>query len=452
MASPSMHILEMPDRALPASVDAERSILGGILLDNHAFFEAAEGLRPEDFCLDSHRRIFSQMRELAASSEPIDTITLIEGLGRSEELDSVGGVGYVAGLIDGVPDRPSLAHYIKIVKGKSLLRGLISAAEVAIARAVDCEPVAEIVSGLLETILDVESQSGKGRAVTARAFMPEVLRELEVQAQAGGLVGLPWGLAPLDELTGGARPGELVVVAALPGGAKTAFAGQIIAANAEAGNPVGVFSIEMSRWDLGRRFLSGVTPVSAAKIRHPKFISKDEWPTLAAGAAEIAEWPVWFDDSGTISLPELLARARLFITRMKAKLLVVDYLQLVRADAREIRERVARVADGLRQLAKAERVSVVLLSQLRRPQNVNDVPTIIDLKESGDIEAHAHVVLLLHSPVAADGRPTGEDTIIIGKNRNGSKGPVPVTFSTHKLRFYPRTVDSRSQSNSGQHE
>jgi replicative DNA helicase len=436
----SSRVLEiMPDRALPSNVEAERSILGGILLDSRAYSEAAERLRPEDFSLDSHRRIYSTMRELSETSEPIDIITLVEALGKN--LEAVGGVGYIAALLDGVPDRPSIQHYCAIVRGKAQLRGLISAARVAIARALDCDEPADIVGGLLETILEVEAESRRSRAVTPREFMPEVLQELERQAQSGGLIGLPTGLAPLDEATGGLRAGELVVVAALPGGAKTAFAGQIVAANAEAGNPCGVFSVEMSRWDLGKRFLSGVTPVSAGKIRHPVHIAKADWPVLVAGAAELAGWPVWFDDSGTISLSELLARARLFISRMKAKLIVVDYLQLVRMDtARDVRERVGRVADGLRQLAKAERVAVVLLSQLRRPQNVNDVPTIIDLKESGDIECHSHVVLLLHCPSGPDGRPTGEDTIICGKNRNGSKGPIPVTFSTHKLRFYPRTL------------
>jgi replicative DNA helicase len=137
---------------------------------------------------------------------------------------------------------------------------------------------------------------------------------------------------------------------------------------------------------------------------------------------------------------------------MNVKLIVVDYLQLVLADARDIRERVGKVAEALRQLAKAERIPVVLLSQLRRPQNVNDAPTIIDLKESGDIEAHAHVVLLLHVPTAADGKPTGEDTVIVAKNRNGAKGPVPVTFSPHKLRFYPRVAERYYESAIGTEE
>jgi len=433
------HMLEIDlSRSLPASVDAERSILGAILLNSRAFSEAAGHLKPEDFSLDSHRRIFGRMVDLAESCKPIDLVMLVEELDRRKELEAVGDSGYVAALVDGVPDRPSIEHYVRIVKEKAQLRGLISAARIAITRALDGEQPAEVAGGLLQTVLDVEAQAQMNHALTGRDFMPEVLRELELQAQAGGLVGLPTGLDPLDLITGGLRKGELVVVGALPSAGKTALACQIVAANAEAANAVGVFSLEMSRWDLGKRFLSTVTAVSASKIRHPRHIKADEWSALAAGAAEIAEWPVWFDDSGTISVPELLARARMFITRMKAKLIVVDYLQLVRAEARDTRKRVGKVADALRQLAKAERVPVVLLSQLRRPQNVNEPPTIIDLKESGDIEAHAHLVLLLHAPTAPDGKPTGEDTVIVAKNRNGAKGPVPVVFNPHKLRFYPR--------------
>jgi replicative DNA helicase len=436
-------------RGLPASEEAERSILGAILLDGRAFNEAAEHLKPGDFSLDSHRRVYACIVGLAASSKPIDLVLLVEEFRRQNELEAIGGAEYIAGLLDGVPDRPSIAHYVHIVKEKAQLRGLISSAQVAIARALDGEQPAEVAGGLLQTVLDVEAQAQMNHALTGRDFMPEVLRELELQAQSGGLVGLPTGLDPLDMVTGGLRKGELIVIGALPGAGKTALACQIVAANAEVGNAVGGFSLEMSRWDLGKRFLSAVTAVSASKIRHPGHIKKDEWSALAIGAAEIAEWPIWFDDSGTISIPELLARARLFITRMKAKLIIVDYLQLVRADARDIRERVGKVADALRQLAKAERIPVVLLSQLRRPQNVNDPPTIIDLKESGDIEAHAHVVLLLHVPTAPDGRPTGEDTIIVAKNRNGAKGPVPVVFSPHKLRFYPRTMEREYQASGG---
>jgi replicative DNA helicase len=432
-------------RGLPASAEAERSILGAILLDNRAFNEAAEYLRPEDFSLDSHRRIYARMMDLTESARPVDLVLLVEELDRHRELEAVGDHAYISSLLDGVPDRPSIAHYVRIVKEKAQLRGLISNAQVAIARALDGEKPTEIAGGLLQAVLDVEAQAQMNHALTGRDFMPEVLRDMELEARSGGLVGLPTGLDTLDIVTGGLRKGELIVLGALPGAGKTALACQIIAANAEADHGVGVFSLEMSRWDLGRRLLSTVTSVSASKIRHPGHIKKEEWPAIVSGSAEIAEWPVWFDDSGTISIAELLARARLFITRMKTKLIVVDYLQLVRMDARDIRERVGKVADALRQLAKAERIPVVLLSQLRRPQNVNDAPTMIDLKESGDIEAHAHVVLLLHVPTAADGKPMGEDTVIVAKNRHGAKGPVPVTFSPHKLRFYPRATEGEYQ-------
>lgn len=436
-------MLEMESLKMPANEDAERAILGAILLDPKAYTEAAQFLSPEDFSLESHRIMFRRISQMAEASKAIDTVTLTEELARRREVDAVGGVAYVTGLMDGLPRRASIAHYTRIVKEKAQLRGLIAAANAAIFRAADGDTPTDIASSLLQTVLDVEAQAQQSHAVTPKDFMPDVLHELELQAQSGGLVGLPTGLEPLDLLTGGLRRGELIVIGAQPGGGKTALACQIVAANADAGNPTGVFSLEMSRWDLGRRFLSAVTPVSASKIRHPGHITREEWLKLADGTAEIARWPVWFDDSGTINVPELLARARMLVSRMKAKLVVVDYLQIVRAEAKEIRERVGKVADALRQLAKAERIPVVLLSQLRRPQSLNDEPSMIDLKESGDIEAHAHMVLLLHTPLAADGKPTGEDKIIIGKNRNGARGSIPVTFSPHKLRFYPRTTEVR---------
>jgi replicative DNA helicase len=431
-------VLEMESAALPASVEAERSILGAILLDPRAYTEAAEWLSAGDFSLDSHRRIYARMVQMVEGSIPIDTVTLAEELARRREIEAVGGIAYITALMDGLPRRASIAHYVQIVKEKAQLRGLIHAANAAIARAVDGDTSTEIASSLLQTVLEVEAQAQQSHAITPKEFMREVLHELELQAQSGGLVGLPTGLEPLDLLTGGLRRGELIVIGAQPGGGKTALGCQIVAANAEAGNPVGVFSLEMSRWDLGRRFLSAVTPVSASKIRHPGHITREEWLNLADGTAEIAQWPVWFDDSGTVNVPELLARARMLVSRMKARLILVDYLQIVLAEAREIRERVGKVADALRQLAKVERIPVVLLSQLRRPQSLNDEPSMIDLKESGDIEAHAHVVLLLHTPLATAGKPTGEDSIIIGKNRNGARGSIPVTFNPHKLRFYPR--------------
>jgi replicative DNA helicase len=313
------HVLEMESLKMPANEEAERTILGAILLDPRAYIEAAQTLTREDFYSVDNGLLFVRMGQMVEAAKPIDTVTLTEELARRREIESVGGVAYISDLINGLPRRASIAHYARIVKEKAQLRGLINAARIAIGRAGEGDTSTEIASSLLQTVLDIEAQAQQSHALTPKEFMPEVLHELELQAQSGGLVGLPTGLETLDELTGGLRRGELVVIGAQPGGGKTALACQIVAANAEAGNPIGLFSLEMSRRDLGRRFLPAVTPVSATKIRHPGYITRDEWLKLADGTAEIAQWPIWLDDSGTLNIPELLARARMLVSRMKGQ-------------------------------------------------------------------------------------------------------------------------------------
>src|SRR5690348_13165246 len=181
--------LEMESAALPANEEAERSILGAILLDPSAYTEAAQSLSPDDFSLDSHRRIYARMVQMVEASRPIDTVTLTEELARRHEIEAVGGVAYLSGLMDGLPRRRSILHHARIVREKAQLRGLIGAANTAIARAMDGDTPTEIVSSLLQTVLDVEAQAQQSHAVAPKEFMPEVLHELELQAQAGGLVG-----------------------------------------------------------------------------------------------------------------------------------------------------------------------------------------------------------------------------------------------------------------------
>lgn len=372
-------------------------------------------------------------------------ITLIEELDRAGDLARVGDVGYVSGLFDGVPDRPSIQHYIGIVKDHAHRRKLTRASDSTIARLNDGDPTRDVAAGMLETVLDIEEQSNRSRVLTPKDFMADVLRDLECQAASDGLIGLPTGLSCLDEVTGGLRAGELVVIGARPGAGKSALAAQIAMANVQVGNPVGFFSLEMSHRDLGRRFLAAVSSVESYRIRDPQLIGKKkddsaQWRSLASAAGKIVEWPLFIDDNGSSDIHQIVARSKMLISRNKAKVIIVDYLQLVRADIADIRTRVGHVADQLRILAKTEQVSVVLLSQLRRPQNVNDEPTLIDLKESGDIEAHAHIVLLIHSPLGPDLRPSGEQKMIVAKNRNGMRGAELVTFSESKLMFFPRTT------------
>jgi replicative DNA helicase len=425
---------------IPTSIDAERSILGAILLDNNALNEATGQIDAADFSLDSHRRIFARMVEMALASKPIDSVTLIEELDRAHDLARVGDVGYIADLMAGVPERPSIQAYIDIVKGHAHGRTLLFTSKRSIEQIVDGEPVKDVAGGMLQAVLNVEEESTRSRTEACKDFISGVLQEIETQSASDGLIGLPTGLHCLDNATGGLRPGELIVIGARPGAGKSALAGQIAITNAGAGTPAIFFSLEMSKSDLGRRFLSAVSSVPAFMVRDPKWLRKNDprWRDLASAAGRIAEWPLYVDDNGSLTVNEIMARAKLFIARHGVKLVIVDYLQLVRADVADIRERVGRVADQLRILAKTERVPVVLLSQLRRPERFNAEPTLIELKESGDIEAHAHVVLLIHSPVGPDMRPM-EQEIIIAKNRNGVMGREGVVLDTDKLLFYSRT-------------
>jgi len=266
---------------------------------------------------------------------------------------------------------------------------------------------------------------------------------LENRAKQEGLIGLPTGISELDQATTGVRPGELWVIGAMSGRGKTALGAQIALANGSKGNPVVFFSLEMTRDELGDRFLCNESTVSAARIRNPSFIDNDEWRELAECAGRLAEWPLFIDDSPSLTIQALLARARLCIRRFGCRLVIVDYLRLIKAPGRELREQVGNATDALRQLAKSEQVGVVALSQLARPRdrNINARPTMLGLKESGDIEAHAHVILLIHMP-AKKGEPSGDDQIIIGKNRHGPMGAIDVTSSKERLKFLPRESEN----------
>src|SRR5437588_9006826 len=252
--------------SLPANVEAERSILGAILLDNLSYNQAAEHLKPEDFSLDSHRRIYSRMMDLSEFSRPIDMTTLVEKLDQRKELESVGDVGYVSGLVDGVPDRPSIEHYVKIVRDKALLRGLIHAANAAIARAGDqSDPAEEILNDAESAIFQLsEKRIGRG-FMGVQEIVKESFGSVDALLQRGQrITGLATHYTDLDEMTSGLQRSDLVIIAARPSMGKTAFV-MNIAENAaiEDQQVVGVFSLEMSREALLMRLLCSQARVDA---------------------------------------------------------------------------------------------------------------------------------------------------------------------------------------------
>ncbi len=432
---------------LPANVEAERSILGAILLDNFAYNQAAEHLAIEDFSLDSHRRIYSRMVDLAESSRPIDMITLVDELERHKELQAIGDVAYVSSLLHGVPDRPSIEHYVKIVRDKALLRGLIHAANTAIARASDQSDAAEEVLNDAEAAIFQLSEKRIGRGFLG---VQEIVREsfgsIDALLQRGQrITGLATHYTDLDEMTSGLQRSDLVIIAARPSMGKTAFA-MNIAENAavEAQQVVGVFSLEMSREALLMRLLCSQARVDAHKVRTGS-LWQDDTRKLVRAMEQLAHAPIFIDDTPGISLSEIRAKARrLKQSQGKLDLLIVDYLQLMSSGSKRYENRtqeVSAISRGLKALAKELSVPLIALSQLSRApesRGGDHRPQLADLRESGSIEQDADLVMFIFREEVYkqdDADLQGRAEIIIGKQRNGPTGRVNLAFLKNCTRF-----------------
>ncbi|MGH9571754.1 MAG: replicative DNA helicase, partial [Candidatus Angelobacter sp.] len=398
------------DRGLPASAEAERAILGAILLDNSSYPQAAEFLLADDFSLDSHRRIYLRMMELAETGRPIDFVTLTEQLGQHKEIESVGGVAYVTSLTDGLPRVKNIEQYVRIVRDKALLRGLIHAASSAIQKAYEQDaPAEEIVDAAESEIFRIaEKRIGQG-------FMgiPEIVKSSfgsidKLYEQGQRITGLETHFEDFDGLTSGLQKSDLVIVAARPSMGKTAFAINIAENAAVRDNKVvGVFSLEMSRESLLLRLLCSQSMVDSHKLR-TGFLGRDDYNKLVAGLAALVEAPIYIDDTPGLSISEMRAKCRrLQQSQGQLDLIIVDYLQLMAAaptggGARRYENRtqeVSAISRGLKALAKEMKVPVVALSQLSRASEQrggDKKPLLSDLRESGSIEQDADVVCFIH--------------------------------------------------------
>jgi len=434
--------------SLPANVEAERSILGAILLDNFAYNQAAEHLKTEDFSLDSHRRIYTRMVDLAESSRPIDMITLIEELERHKDLQSVGDVAYVSSLVDGVPDRPSIEHYVKIVRDKALLRGLIHAANSAIARAAEqTDSAEEVLSDAEAAIFQLwDKRIGRG-FLGVQEIVRESFGSVDALLQRGQrITGLATHYTDLDEMTSGLQRSDLVIIAARPSVGKTAFA-MNIAENAaiEDGKVVGVFSLEMSREALLLRLLCSQARVDAHKMRTGS-LWQDDTRKVVRAMEQLAHAPIYIDDTPGISLSEMRAKARRLKQKENGKLdlIIVDYLQLMAGGGRRYENRtqeVSAISRGLKALAKELVVPVIALSQLSRApesRGGDHRPQLADLRESGSIEQDADLVaFIFREEIYKQDDPDlqGRAEIIIAKQRNGPTGKIQLAFLKSCTRF-----------------
>jgi replicative DNA helicase len=415
----------------------ETELFSSILTEPGSIDLVAPVLRVEDFLLDEHRAIYQAMLDLIESGQPITPIHIAEKLTiRGWPADRAAQV--IAREMDGAPLPGHAKAYAIMVHEAARKRRLIGAMEVLMARAQ--EPGAnpnELIEGFQERIFELQSDKPEMEVSPVReaaiSFLEMAHRE---RTHTDSLGGQPTGIGELDLVTTGIREGELWGVGALPGRGKTSLALQLAMTSVERGDPTLFFSLEMSREELVRRMIG--EKFGVWNLRNLQAMAEGTWSQVREYAAEIASWPLFIDDSARLFATDIAARARLGIRQRKAKLVIVDYLQLIRGKEKELRERVGNAANILRALAKETKVPVVMLSQLRRPADINARPTMLDFKESGDIEAHINTALLLYMPVGDDGRFKGEEEIIIGKQRNGPIGSVPVYYDTRSLTFKGR--------------
>jgi len=446
------------EQGLPANIDAEKTILGAILLDNAAHAEAAEALKSDDFSLDSHRRIFLRMGELIDSGHAIDIVTLANELARYKEVESVGGVAYLASLTEGLPRRPVIEDYIRIVKDKSLLRRLMGICSAAIARAADQSDEAisvldETESQLLEVGQDGLAQGLQPLDIIVRDSFGSIDN---LYKHSREITGLATDFKEFDRLTSGLQKGELIIIAARPSMGKTALAINI-AQNAAINHNavVAIFSLEMSRESLLRRMLASQAWVDQQRLQKG-FFGKEEQEKLQKALEELVESRIFIDDSASPTLAEMRAKARrLRQNAGQLDLIVVDYLQLMSATPPGVARKgyenrvteVSAISRGLKAMAKELQVPVVALSQLSRAserRGEDKRPMLSDLRESGSIEQDADLVAFIHREAYYNrtGELTDEEKakseIIIAKQRNGPTDTVLLNFLDKFTRFENR--------------
>lgn len=444
------------EHGLPASPDAERSILGAILLENAHFHEAAEKkLTADDFSLDSHRRIFARMEDLIGAGRAVDLVTLVEELAKKKEVESVGGVAYITSLTEGLPRRVSIEEYVRIVKNKSVLRQLIHISHTIATQAADqSEDALEVLNVAEGALLNVSESS----ITRDFANIPTIVKEHfgtidSIWELKREVTGLATHLREFDRMTSGLQASELIIIAARPSMGKTALAINIAQRAAlHSGNSVGIFSLEMSSESLLRRMLASEARVNMRKIQ-TGFISREDKEKLRAAAALLSESRIFIDDTPGISLAEMRAKARRLRQQRGLDLIVVDYLQLMSASLPGVAgnkrhenrtQEVSAISRGLKALAKELHVPVIALSQLSRASEQrggDKKPMLSDLRESGSIEQDADVVAFIHRESYYNKDDSDDDysankaEIIIAKQRNGPTGAIEVAYFSEITSF-----------------
>jgi replicative DNA helicase len=442
---PQLETLKLP----PHSLEAEQSVLGGLLLDNEAVDRIGDAVSDADFYSDAHRLIFQQIVRLSAEGKPADVVTVSEALGSVQKLDYVGGLAYLGVLVGNVPTAANIRHYAQIVRDRSILRQLAATAGEIADNAYN--PMGRAAKEILDQaeakVLHIAEQGSRGTQQFAEigkllAGVVERIETLYNRDDPSDVTGVPTGFADLDRMTSGLQPGDLVIIAGRPSMGKTSLAlniGEHVALNTKM--PVAVFSMEMGASQLALRMIGSVGRLDQHKLRTGR-LAADDWEKLSAALGRLSEAPILIDETPALNAIEVRSRARrLTKTYGKLGLVIVDYLQLMQASTQgENRAtEISEISRAMKSLAKELKVPVVALSQLNRSleQRPNKRPVMSDLRESGAIEQDADVILFIYrdevyNPETQD---KGVAEIIIGKQRNGPIGKVDLAFLGEYTRF-----------------
>jgi replicative DNA helicase len=441
MARVTKNAGEKRGRVPPQNLEAEQSLLAGVLIDPEAINKVVDIVVSEDFYRDGHRRIFELMLDLYERNEPIDIVTVSSAAKDKGVLEKIGGVTYLNTLVDMMPTSANIMQYGKMVREKALLRGLIHVSTEIIEKGYEVETnIDTYVDDAEKMIFQISERKYKQSFFAVRDLVMENVKTIERLFQKKQAVtGLPTGFVELDKLTSGLQPSDLIIVAGRPSMGKTAFCLNIAqhVALTDGGNAtVGIFSMEMSKEQIVMRFLSSESEVEFSKLRTGA-LSSAEWPKLAQAADTLYKAPIFIDDSPSLGVLDLRARARRLKKEHNLGLLVVDYLQLMRgrissSDRRE--QEISEISRSLKALAKELNIPVVAISQLNRmvEQREDKKPRLADLRESGAIEQDADLIIFIYRDEVYNKSPEnplkGIAEIIIGKQRNGPTGEVEVAF------------------------
>ena len=454
----------LPDvhRALPQSLDAEKGLLGSVLLSSTVLDDSISQIEAGHFHLPAHQKIYELLVEMRNAGKPIDLISVTQHLEDRKLLDEVGGASVVTDLLTFVPTAANADYYREILREKYLLRKVITVCTEYAARSYDEQgDVKILVDEVEKKILEIGEERVSSSIPTMKEMVNDAITSIEqLVANKGGITGLSTGFHVLDNMTSGLHAGEMFVIAARPSMGKTALAMNIAEHVAlDAGKPVAVFSLEMSSPQLVQRLLCSRARVDSKKLRDG-FIGKQELGSISSAAGLLSKAKMFVDDTPGLSILELRAKARRLHNREGIKLVVIDYLQLLRSNSRRAQDNrqieIAEISSGVKALAKELKIPVIVLAQLNRnPESrtgdSKGRPRLSDLRESGSIEQDADVVALLvrekyyAEDEEARKEAEGKATLIIAKQRNGPTGDVPLTFLEDYTRFEDRAEERREE-------